>query len=52
LQRAATLTEYAWRFRYPAESGEPALEEAEQALDLARQVFEAVLARLPEEVRA
>lgn len=51
LQRAARLTEYAWKFRYPGEPEEPSLEEAEEALAIARQVYEAVLARLPEETR-
>jgi HEPN domain-containing protein len=49
--RAEGLTPYAWVFRYPGESEEPARGDAEQALDLAREVFEAILARLPEEDR-
>ncbi|WP_447972362.1 HEPN domain-containing protein [Nitrospira sp. Kam-Ns4a] len=48
---AIDLTPYAWRFRYPGESEEPSREEAERALALAREVYEAVLARLPGEVR-
>jgi len=51
LRRAAVLTDYAWRFRYPGEPEEPSREEAEEALALAREVYEAILARLPEEVR-
>lgn len=51
LRRAAELTDYAWKFRYPGEPEEPPREEAEQALTLARKVYEAILARLPEEVR-
>lgn len=51
LRRAATLTEYAWKFRYPGEPEEPPVEEADSALALAREVFDAILARLPEEVR-
>lgn len=51
LRRAARLTEYAWRFRYPGEPEEPPREEAEEALALAREVYEAILARLPEDVR-
>jgi HEPN domain-containing protein len=47
-RRAARLTEYAWKFRYPGEPAEPALEEA---LAMARKVYEAVLCRLPAEVR-
>lgn len=50
VDRAVPLTEYAWKFRYPGELEEPAREEAEAALALAREVYEAVLARLPEEV--
>ena len=50
-ERAEDLTEFAWAFRYPGEQEEPAGEEAEAALSLAREVFQAVQIRLPEEVR-
>jgi HEPN domain-containing protein len=49
LRRAALLTEYAWKFRYPGEPGEPAAAEAQDALSLAREVHEAILSRLPED---
>lgn len=49
LRRAATLTDFAWKFRYPGEPEEPT--EAEEALALAREVYETILARLPVEVR-
>lgn len=48
---AAPLTEYAWRYRYPAFPEPPTQEEAEEALAIARQVRDAVLSRLPPEVR-
>ena len=51
LRRAAPLTEYAWKFRYPGLPEEPTAEEAEVALGTASQVYEVVLNRLPEEVR-
>ncbi|HWP28954.1 MAG TPA: HEPN domain-containing protein [Chloroflexota bacterium] len=51
LRQAAVLTEYAWKYRYPGEPESPTREEAEGALGLARAVYEAVLARLPDEVR-
>jgi HEPN domain-containing protein len=51
LRKAAPLTEYAWRFRYPGEPEEATPEEASDALEIARQVFEAVLKRLPEDIR-
>jgi HEPN domain-containing protein len=51
LRQAAALTEYAWKYRYPGEPESPTREEAEGALGLARAVYEAVLARLPEEAR-
>lgn len=51
LRKAAPLTEYAWKFRYPGEEEDPPLVEAEAALELARKVFAAILERLPEEVR-
>jgi HEPN domain-containing protein len=50
VDRAVPLTEYAWKFRYPGEPEEPSLEEAEEALQIAQEVYEAILARLPEEV--
>ena len=51
LRCAAPLTEYAWKFRYPGEPEPPPLNEAEAALALAREVYEAILNRLPAEVR-
>ena len=45
------LTEYAWKFRYPGEPELPEIEEADAALALAREVYDAVLHRLPAEVR-
>ncbi|MHB1162029.1 MAG: HEPN domain-containing protein [Chloroflexota bacterium] len=51
VDRAVGLTEYAWKYRYPGEPEEPARPEAEGALALAREVYEAVLSRLPQEVR-
>lgn len=38
-------------YRYPGEPEEPARDEAEKALALARAVYDAILTRLPEEVR-
>lgn len=52
LRRAVRLTPFAGVFRYPTDMGEPTPEEAREALALARQVYDAVLARLPEEARA
>ncbi len=50
LRRAAELTEYAWRFRYPGNPEEPTEEEARGALGLAREVFDSFLHRLPPDV--
>jgi len=50
LRRAAPLTEYAWRFRYPGDPKEATAKEAAEALGTAREVFEAVRRRLPAEV--
>lgn len=52
VDRAVPLTEYAWRFRYPGEPEELASEEAKAALAVAGELYEAVLARLPRDVRA
>ena len=49
LRRAAPLTDYAWKFRYPGES-DPSPTEADEALRLAREVYAEVLSRLPSEV--
>jgi HEPN domain-containing protein len=51
LREAAPLTEYAWKFRYPGEEEEPALEEADAALAKAQRVFHTILDRLPDEVQ-
>jgi HEPN domain-containing protein len=51
IDQAAPLTEYAWRFRYPGEPSEPSREEAEEALDTAREIFEVLASRLPENVQ-
>lgn len=50
-RRAEDLTPFAWVFRYPGDEEEPTREEAAEALALARDVYEAILARLPEEMR-
>ena len=51
LRRAAPLTEYAWRYRYPGDPGEPTAEEAEEALTIAQAVYEALLERMPAELK-
>ncbi len=51
VDRAAPLSEYAWKFRYPGEVEELRREEAATALETAREVYAAVLSRLPNEVR-
>jgi len=49
VDRATPLTDYAWEFRYPGDEPLPTVEEATQALALARQVVAAVHARLSAE---
>jgi len=51
LARSTPLSAYAVRFRYPGAPYQPTLEEARAAEAIAREVFEAILARLPGEVR-
>jgi len=51
VDRAVPLTEYAWLFRYPGEPTEPSGEEAEEALTIAREVYQSILFRLPVELR-
>ncbi|MHC4868044.1 MAG: HEPN domain-containing protein [Planctomycetota bacterium] len=50
LEKAFTLTDYAWKFRYPGAHEEPALGEAREALALAQGVVRVVLARVPIEL--
>jgi HEPN domain-containing protein len=50
LRSAASLTQYAWKYRYPGEPAEPSLEEAQRALDTASEIHRLVLARLPQSV--
>lgn len=49
VQAATPLTPFAWRFRYPGDLSEPTVEEARDALRQARDVYDAVLAHLPDE---
>ena len=42
LMRAAVLTQYAWKFRYPGEPDDPSRYEAEVAIALAREVCDAI----------
>jgi HEPN domain-containing protein len=50
-QKAEDLTPFAWVFRYPGEPEEPSCEEADEARATAREVYDAVVSRLPEEAR-
>jgi hypothetical protein len=47
MQRAARLSQYAWKYRYPGETEPPIRSEAEQALQLAQEVQRAVGGLLP-----
>jgi HEPN domain-containing protein len=51
VDRSVRLTEYAWRYRYPGSPVGPPLAEAQEAFVLACEVLEAILTRLPPEVR-
>jgi HEPN domain-containing protein len=50
LRRAAGLSDYAWQYRYPGDLDEPNEEEAEDALNLARETMTTILSFLPSEV--
>jgi HEPN domain-containing protein len=47
IDRAAPLTEYAWRFRYPGVPDEPALEEIDEAIAVAREVVREIIGLVP-----
>jgi HEPN domain-containing protein len=51
VDRAVPLTEYAWLFRYPGEPVEPSEEEVNETLTVAREMYQAILSRLPKDVR-
>lgn len=51
VDRAGSLTKYAWKYGYPGEQEDPSPAEAETALALAREVYEAALSRLPQEAQ-
>ena len=50
-RRAECLSSFAWIFRYPGDVEEPPAAEIADAFELAREVYEAILARLPADVR-
>jgi HEPN domain-containing protein len=50
VDRADALTQFAWRFRYPGAAYQPSPEQARQAHALAREVYDAILRRLPPEL--
>src|SRR6266481_9327947 len=47
----ALVGAYAVAPRYPGSGGEPTIEEAQEAIRLAREMYDAVIARLPNEVK-
>lgn len=49
LESAVPLAEYAVTFRYPSDEPDPTIEQAQDALAVARQVWQYVLERLPSE---
>lgn len=51
VDHAVPLSEYAWKFRYPGSPDEPTSEEVHEALSVARGIVEAVLSRVPADVR-
>ncbi len=51
IDRAVPLSEYAWKSRYPGIPFDPTADETAEAFAAAREVFEAIVSRLPAEVR-
>jgi len=51
IDRAAPLTEYAWKFRYPGTPGEPSVAEVGDALAAARELLLEIVPRVPEAAR-
>lgn len=50
-RRAASLSVYAWAFRYPGDTDAPTHGEVEAALELAREVLVALLGRIPQDLQ-
>jgi HEPN domain-containing protein len=50
IDQGVPLTQYAWEFRYPGDIEEPAQEESEEALQVAKKIYQDILKRLPKEV--
>jgi HEPN domain-containing protein len=50
VENAVELTPFAWRFRYPGDVTAPSEADALDALSLAREVYEAIISRLPKEI--
>lgn len=51
VDRAVPLTVYAWKFRCPGDPETLSRNEAQSALTIARETVEAILQRLPEDLR-
>jgi len=51
LDRAVELTPYAWLYRYPPDSPAPLEDEAREAIEVARELLDAILETLPCELR-
>jgi HEPN domain-containing protein len=51
IARSVPLTEYAWKFRYPGEPAELTKREARAALVTAQELYDAVISRLPDDVK-
>jgi HEPN domain-containing protein len=47
MQSVATLTVFAWEFRYPGDSQVPSMHEVREYLAIAQKLYTAILARLP-----
>ena len=50
LQQASLLTPYAVIFRYPGESVDPPIEEANESIAIAEKLYLGILAKIPKEV--
>lgn len=50
LRRAAYLTEYAWRFRYPGDPESPSRSEVDEAISVATDAYENLISKLPHKV--
>jgi len=50
IDQGVPLTQYAWEFRYPGDIEEPTKKDSEEAFQIAKSIYQAIIERLPKDV--